>query len=106
MSTKLVDMKGRVVLGSAFAGRMVIIDDSDPNRIVVTPAVAIPEREAWLYKNEEALRFVREGLVQARLREFSSTPPDVDADAAFAEEMQEKADKKVNRRNRKEVRSA
>ena len=87
MSTKLVDNKGRVMLGSAFAGRMVIIDDADPDRVIITPAIAIPEREAWLYKNEEALRLVREGLEQARKRQFSKEPPDLNADAALADTM-------------------
>src|SRR5579862_2605 len=46
VTTKLVDSKGRLMLGNRLAGRMVIIDDSDPEHIVITPAVAIPECEA------------------------------------------------------------
>jgi hypothetical protein len=84
MTTKLVDGKGRLMLGSRLAGRMVIIDDSDPEHIIITPAVAIPEKEAWLYKNEEAIRRVRGGLEQARKRRFSKSPPDLDA--ALADE--------------------
>jgi hypothetical protein len=67
---------------------MVIIDDSDPARIIITPAVAIPEGEAWLYKNAEALRRVREGLEQARQGKFSTSPPDLDADAALADQFE------------------
>ncbi len=80
MTTKLVDKKGRVVLGSAFAGRMVILNDADPGRIIITPAVAIPEHEAWLYKNEEALCLVRAGLDESQNRQFSTAPPDLSAD--------------------------
>lgn len=89
MITKLVDAKGRLMLGNRFAGRMVLIDDSDPARVVITPAVAIPEREAWLYKNEEALKRVRKGLEQARERRFSDPSPDLDADAALANSIED-----------------
>jgi hypothetical protein len=88
MTTKLVDKKGRLMLGSAFAGRMVIVDDSDPEQIVISPAVAIPEREAWLYKNKEALNRVRKGLQQARESQFSESPPDLDKDAALADQLE------------------
>ena len=89
MTTKLVDSKGRLMLGSRLAGRMVIIDDTNPDCIVITPAVAIPEREAWLYKNEEALRRVREGLELARKGQFCKTPPDLEADAALADQFED-----------------
>jgi len=59
MTTKIIDSKGRLALGSDFAGRLVIVDDADPDKIIVTLARAIPEKEAWLYQNEEALRRVR-----------------------------------------------
>ena len=45
MNTKIVDKKGRLMLGTALAGRMVIVDDSDPDNIVISPAVkAIPKK--------------------------------------------------------------
>jgi hypothetical protein len=65
---------------------MVIIDDSDPDHIIITPAVAIPEREAWLYENPEALRRVREGLRQAREGCFAESP-DLEADAEIADQL-------------------
>ena len=80
MTTKRLDSKGRVTLGSRFAGQTVVIDDSDPDRILITPMVMIPAKEAWLYKNEVALGRVREGLADAGRGAFSSSPPDVDAD--------------------------
>ena len=88
MTTKLVDKKGRLMLGTAFAGRMVIVDDSDPEQIVISPAVAIPEREAWLYKNKVALSRVRKGLEEARAGNCSAAPPDLDKDAALADQLQ------------------
>jgi hypothetical protein len=77
VKTKALDSKGRLVLGKRFAGRTVIIDDSDPARIVVTLAVVIPEREAWLYRNPQALRSVRKGLTEAKNGQFVPDPPDL-----------------------------
>jgi hypothetical protein len=82
MTTKQVDKQGRLVLGSRFANQMVIIDESDPTRIVITPAVVIPAHEAWLYQNKAASDSVQRGLVQARRGKFAANPPNVDADLA------------------------
>ena len=87
MTTKLIDGKGRLMLGSSLAGRMVLVDDSDPDHIIVTPAVAIPEKEAWLFKNEEALELVRKGLKELAAGEFSDSPPDLAKDAALADQL-------------------
>jgi hypothetical protein len=45
---------------------MVLIDDSDPKRIVITPAVAVPVHEAWLHQNADAMNSVMPGLEQAK----------------------------------------
>jgi hypothetical protein len=82
MTTRTLDSKGRLTLGPEFANRLVIVDDSDATRIVITPATAVPSHEAWLYKNEAALKSVLLGLNQARGGQFASQSPDVDADAA------------------------
>lgn len=80
MTTKTVDNKGRVTLGSQFAGQTVVIDDSNPDCILMKPVVMIPAQEAWLYKNETALGRLRGGLDEARLGVFSDSSPDVEAD--------------------------
>ncbi|HEY4232555.1 MAG TPA: hypothetical protein VGM76_03960 [Lacipirellulaceae bacterium] len=80
MTTRTLDSKGRLSLGSEFANRLVIVDDSDSTRIVITPATAVPTHEVWLYKNDAALKSVLLGLRQARGSEFVNNPPDVDAD--------------------------
>jgi hypothetical protein len=85
MVTKVVDSKGRVSLGRSLAGKTVIVDDSDPNRIIVLPAVAVPIQEAWLYKNRVALDRVRRGLKDAKERKFSRIAPDLKADVASAD---------------------
>jgi hypothetical protein len=86
MVTKTTDSKGRVALGPSFANRTVIVDDSDPDRVVIRKAVVIPESEAWLYKNEEALARVRRGLAEARAGRFSEAPPNLRKDAALIED--------------------
>lgn len=87
MTTKTVDNKGRVTLGSQFAGQTVVIDDSNPDFILIKPVVMIPAQEAWLYKNETALDRLREGLDEARLRVFSDSPPDVEADVEWLDNI-------------------
>jgi len=86
MTTKTIDSRGRLVLGKEYAGRMVIVDDTEPDRLVITPAVAIPEREAWLYRNKEALASVRRGLEQAAGQKFADGP-DLAKDAKLAAEI-------------------
>lgn len=87
MTTKVVDSKGRVALGSRFIGRTVIIDDSDPEKIVITPAVVIPESEAWLYRNRKALASVRKGLGEAKEHKFAKDAPNLDDDSEMAAEL-------------------
>lgn len=74
MVTRTVDKRGRVALGQDFAGQLVIISDIDDTTVQVTKAEAVPAREAWLYKNPEALAAVKEGLQQARDRDFAKPP--------------------------------
>jgi hypothetical protein len=85
--TRVADSKGRVMLGSEFAGLMLIVDDSDPNQIIIKRAKAIPLAEAWLYENEKALALVRTGLEQAQKGQFSKNPPDLATDAEMAESI-------------------
>lgn len=77
MTTKTLDSKGRITLGPAYANKTVLIDDSDATRIIITPAVVIPEHEAWLYKNEKALQSVSLGIEQARSGQFAAEAPDL-----------------------------
>ncbi len=87
MITKTIDERGRLVLGPAFAGRTVIVDDSDPDRIVIIPAKVVPAREAWLHENEHALALVLRGLAEAKAGISSENPPDIDADAELADRL-------------------
>lgn len=85
MDIKLVDTKGRVSLGAEFAGKTVIVE-KERGRIIIKPAVVIPESEAWLFANEEAKAAVLRGLEDARKGRFSKNPPNVSEDAKLDED--------------------
>jgi len=77
MKKRTVDVRGRVNLGHRFAGTEVVIDDTDPNRVTVTPLISIPKREQWLYRNRKALASVRRGVFEARAGKFVKNPPKI-----------------------------
>lgn len=87
MATKQADSKGRVTLGPEFANKTLIIEEIEPGVLLVLSAVVIPEREAWLYSNNDALSAVHAGLEQAKAGQFSTSPPDLEADAELADSM-------------------
>lgn len=72
-NTKQTDSKGRVVLGRAFANKTVLIEERE-NEVIIRLARVIPESEAWLYENKDALDVVRRGLDQARSGDFVQGP--------------------------------
>ena len=86
--TKTADLKGRIALGKNFANRHVIVEQISETEYVIKMARVMPESEAWLYENATALTSVRKGLAQARAGEFVEGP-DMDADAAFAAELED-----------------
>ena len=88
-STKTTDDKGRVTLGKRFANRTVIIREIDETEVVVTVARVVPEREVWLFENQAAKGLVATGLAQAQARQFSDSPPDLDADAGLADAFED-----------------
>ena len=86
MTIKVADKKGRIALGSQFAEQTFIVRE-EAGKILIEPAVVLPQREVWLYENEKALESVRRGLKQAQARQYSDSPPDLKADAALVEEL-------------------
>jgi hypothetical protein len=74
MITRTIDSKGRLLLGKEYAGRQVIIDDQEPDRLVIMTATTVPDRELWLYCNKRALDDVLTGLEQAKRGEFVPGP--------------------------------
>ena len=89
MVTKVADSKGRIALGNQFAGRTFIVRQSESGAIELQPAVVVPEREAWLYKDKAALASVKRGLEQAKQRRFSKNPPDLKADAQLVAKLED-----------------
>ncbi len=85
--TKAAGSKGRVTLGAKFAHRTVLVTPVSDCEVLVTLAQVVPEREAWLYKNQKALASVRRGLARAKARQFSKRPPNLAADAKFADSI-------------------
>lgn len=71
--TKNTDSKGRLTLGEAFANRTLIVEERG-NEIVLHLARVIPEKEAWLYDNPEALGALRRGLKQAKAGQLTAGP--------------------------------
>ena len=85
---KNVDSKGRLTLGEAFANRTVLVEQRG-SQLVIQLARVIPEHEAWLYDNPEALASLRRGLNQARAGKVSRPGPDLKASAALAEKLED-----------------
>ena len=86
---KNADSKGRVTLGDHFANRAVIVESRSEDEVVIRLARVIPEREAWLYENPEALASVRRGLDQARKGDVAKNPPDMKAAAKLAAQLED-----------------
>lgn len=85
--TKTVDSKGRISLGKEFANRPVIVQYREDGEILIQLARVIPENEAWLYQNEQALNRVRQGLSEAQSQDFSTTTPNLKESFSFAAEI-------------------
>ncbi|HUT10184.1 MAG TPA: hypothetical protein VMY42_06785 [Thermoguttaceae bacterium] len=85
MIPKTADQKGRISLGKSFANQTVLIQEISPMEVRIIKARVVPETEAWLWQNEQALASVAKGLAQAEAGAFAP-PPDLDAAEAFVEE--------------------
>jgi hypothetical protein len=83
---KNTDAKGRITLGGKFANQTVLLEETSDGDILIRPAKVIPQREAWLYENKNALGMVRRGLRQARQRK-TVKGPNLKADLKYVESM-------------------
>ena len=84
---KKADGKGRVTLGPEYANKLLFVIRKDDGMIEIRPAETVPSREAWLFRNPDAIASVMWGLVQARAGEFAEAP-DLEADAAVFEDSE------------------
>jgi hypothetical protein len=89
MFTKNVDSKGRLTLGESFANRTVLVEARGEGEVLVRLARVIPERESWLYDNNEALASVRRGLQQAAEGKFVKRAPNLKAAAVLTDQLQD-----------------
>jgi hypothetical protein len=89
MITKTADSRGRINLGKEFANKTFVFEKVGETEMRLELARVIPERELWLYKNKEALASVLRGLEQAKARQFSQSPPDLDADREWVDELED-----------------
>jgi hypothetical protein len=73
-SLKVADAKGRVLLGTRVAKQPVQVEERGPGEWTIRLVEVVPIKEAWLFKNPEALRRVQQGVQQAQKREFATDP--------------------------------
>lgn len=90
MVAKLVDSKGRITLDKIYAGSTMLVEQQKDGTVILRPAVTVPAREAWLWKNKKALGMVMRGLEGARKRQFVPGP-NLKADAAFARRIKDES---------------
>ncbi len=59
-----IDSRKRIPLGKVLPDKDVTLFDArvEGGRIILEPMRAVPDREAWLYKNSKALDSVMKGL--------------------------------------------
>lgn len=73
-SLKVADAKGRVLLGPNVARQPVQVEEHGAGEWIIRLIEPVPIKEAWLFKNPEALRRLRNGVQQAQNREFTADP--------------------------------
>jgi hypothetical protein len=56
---KQVGVSGQISLGKEYAGRTVLIDNSEPGVWVIKTAQTIPDSELWLHQPEASARLDR-----------------------------------------------
>jgi hypothetical protein len=66
LKTTNADSKGRVTLGPPHANRTFRISAEPNGNLILEPVVVVHEREAWLYRNPEAMAMVRKGIEQSK----------------------------------------
>jgi len=59
------DSRGRLTLGSMAQEKRYRVLVNESGQILLDPVVSIPERELWLWQNQEAIAAVKQGMKQA-----------------------------------------
>ena len=58
-SIKRIGSSGQISLGKEFAGRIVLVEQSEPGVWVIKTAQTIPDSELWLHQPDQAKRLDR-----------------------------------------------
>jgi hypothetical protein len=72
---KVVGSNGQISLGKHYAGRHVLVEESEPGVWIVRTATVIPDNERWLHEGAPA-----SDLETAMAWSVSHDPADVDLD--------------------------
>ncbi len=80
LEARKIDSKGRVLLGSEYAGSIVLLEQAANGDIIIHPAAVVPMNEAWLHNNPKAAASVARGLKQAAEGKFAKDPIDLSAE--------------------------
>jgi len=72
-----IDSRKRIPLGKVLQDKNVTLFDArlEAGKIILEPMRAVPDREAWLYKNPKAFASVMKGLkdsAEGRVRPYKS----------------------------------
>ena len=73
-SLKVADAKGRVLLGPNVAKQSVQVEESGEGEWIIRLVEPVPIKDAWLFKNPEALKRIQNGFLQAQNRQFTTDP--------------------------------
>lgn len=66
VATRTIDERNRLTLGELPEGlKRVRIYKNDRGEVLLQPVIEIPASEAWLFRNEEALKSIKKGLKDA-----------------------------------------
>lgn len=77
LEPRKIDSKGRVMLGSEYAGEMVLIERTEHGDIIIHPAILVPQKEAWVHTDPKIAASMNRALKQASKKQFSSDPIDL-----------------------------
>lgn len=86
---KIADSKGRITFGKRFANKPVIIEEISDTEVKISLARIIPEKEMWLWQNQEARDTVLSAIDRLKKGEFAEDAPDLDADRDFVSRLED-----------------
>lgn len=61
------DSQGKLTLEQVARAKSYRVMVNDAGQILLDPVLSIPEREAWLWQNPEALSLVQQGIEQSAI---------------------------------------